>query len=92
MRVLMLTSSYPKYIGETTAPFIEEIAAGMAARGHTVDVLAPWHPELRRAPTERGVQLRFFRYAPHPALNIWGYAQSLHSDVAVKRRTLAAAA
>lgn len=33
MRVLMLTSSYPKYPGETTAPFIEEIAAGLAARG-----------------------------------------------------------
>jgi glycosyltransferase involved in cell wall biosynthesis len=90
MRVLMLSSSYPKYVGETTAPFIEEIAAGMVARGHHVDLLAPWHPELRRAPEERGVHLRFFRYAPHPALNIWGYAQSLHSDVAVKRRTLAA--
>ena len=28
----MLTSSYPKYPGETTAPFIEEIAAGLFAK------------------------------------------------------------
>ena len=87
----MLASSYPKYPGETTAPFIEEIAAGVAARGHAVTLLAPWHPEIRRAPVERGVRLGFFRYAPHPALNIWGYAQALLSDTHIKRRALLAA-
>lgn len=91
MRILMLASSYPKWVGETTAPFIEEIAAGVAARGHAVTLLAPWHPELRRAPEERGVRLRFFRYAPHPSLNIWGYAQSLLSDTDLKGRALAVA-
>jgi glycosyltransferase involved in cell wall biosynthesis len=91
MRILMLASSYPKYPGETTAPFIEEIAAGAVARGHEVTLVAPWHPEIRRPSVERGVRLRFFRYAPHPALNIWGYAQSLLSDTHVKRRALLAA-
>ncbi|NTW98279.1 MAG: glycosyltransferase family 4 protein [Oscillochloris sp.] len=91
MRILMLASSYPKYPGETTAPFIEEIAAGAVARGHEVTLLAPWHPEIRREQVDRGVRLRFFRYAPHPALNIWGYAQSLLSDTHVKRRALLAA-
>ncbi|NTV63893.1 MAG: glycosyltransferase family 4 protein [Oscillochloris sp.] len=91
MRILMLASSYPKYPGETTAPFIEDIAAGAVARGHDVALLAPWHPGVRRAPIERGVKLRFFRYAPHPSLNIWGYAQSLLSDTHIKRRALMAA-
>ncbi len=86
----MLSSSYPKYPGETTAPFIEEIAAGVAARGHCVHLLAPWHPDLRRAPVERGVHLHFFRYAPHPLLNIWGYAQSLVGDTEIRGRTLVA--
>ncbi len=90
MRILMLASSFPKWPGETTAPFLEEIAAGIAARGHRVTVLLPHHPDLRRAPEERGVRLRFYRYAPHPALNIWGYAQSLLSDTQIKTRTLAA--
>jgi glycosyltransferase involved in cell wall biosynthesis len=89
MRILMLASSYPKYPGETTAPFIEEIAAGLAERGHGVHLVAPWHPEIRRAPCERGVRLHFYRYAPLPALNVWGYAQSLVSDTTVKGRTLA---
>ncbi len=91
MRILMLASSFPKWPGETTAPFLEEIAAGVAARGHAVTLLLPFHPELRRAAEERGVRLRPFRYAPHPALNIWGYAQSLLSDTQIKRRTLLAA-
>jgi glycosyltransferase involved in cell wall biosynthesis len=89
MRILMLASSYPKYPGETTAPFIEEIAAGIAARGHAVHLVAPWHPDIRRERCERGVQLHFYRYAPLPGLNIWGYAQSLISDTMVKGRTLA---
>lgn len=91
MRILMLASSFPKWPGETTAPFIEEIAAGVAARGHGVTLLLPHHPELRREPVVRGVRLAPFRYAPHRALNIWGYAQSLLSDTEIKARTLLAA-
>lgn len=90
MRILMLTSSYPKYPGETTAPFIEEIAASLAARGHCIHVVAPWHPDVQRTPSDRGVHLHFFRYAPHSSLNIWGYAQSLVSDTDIKPQTLLA--
>lgn len=90
VRVLMLTSSYPLYAGETTAPFIEEIAASLAARGHTIHVVAPWHPGLRRTSVERGVHLHFYRYAPHPSLNIWGYARSLLGDTSLKQTTMAA--
>lgn len=91
MKICMLTSSYPKYAGETTAPFIEEIAAGLARRGHCVHVVAPYHRDLRRAPLERGVHLHFFRYSPVASLNTWGYAESLRADVRLKGRTLAAA-
>jgi glycosyltransferase involved in cell wall biosynthesis len=91
MNICMLTSSYPKYPGETTAPFIEEIAAGLARRGHTVHVVAPFHRDVRRAPVERGVHLHFFRYSPARALNVWGYAESLQADVGLKGAVLAAA-
>ncbi len=87
----MLTSSYPKYPGETTAPFIEEIAAGLVRRGHTVHVVAPFHRDLRRAPVERGVHLHFFRYSPVRALDVWGYAESLQADVGLRGAVYAAA-
>jgi glycosyltransferase involved in cell wall biosynthesis len=91
MKICMLTSSYPKYPGETTAPFIEEIAAGLVRRGHTVHMIAPYHPEVQRAPVERGIHLHFFKYSPVPALNVWGYAQSLRADVGLRGAALIAA-
>jgi glycosyltransferase involved in cell wall biosynthesis len=84
MKVLMVTSSYPLFPGDVTAPFIEEIARGVAAAGHSVDVVLPHHPRLRREESE---PVRFFpySYAPFPSWNLWGYAQSLESDVRVRR-------
>lgn len=84
MKILMVTSSYPKYPGDVTAPFIEGIAASVASLGHEVHVLAPYHPDLRRARIEQGVHLHFFKYAPTRRLNIWGYAESLEADVRLK--------
>jgi len=91
MRICMLTSSYPKYPGEVTAPFIEEIAAGLAARGHEVHVVLPRHRDMQREPLERGVHLHPYRYAPCRALNVWGYAESLAADVEVRGRVYLAA-
>jgi glycosyltransferase involved in cell wall biosynthesis len=91
LKICMLTSSYPKYPGETTAPFIEEIAAGLVRCGHTVHVVAPFHRDLRRGSFERGVHLHFFRYSPMRALDVWGYAESLQADVGLRGAVYAAA-
>ncbi len=81
----MVTSSYPKFPGDVTAPFIESIARGIAARGHEVDIVLPEHPDLRRG---EGEPVRFFpyRYAPAAGWSLWGYAQSLEADVRVRRK------
>jgi glycosyltransferase involved in cell wall biosynthesis len=85
MRVLFVTSSYPKFPGDVTAPFIESTARALAARGHEIDVVLPHHPELRRAPDEP-VRFLSYRYAPCAAWNVWGYAASLEADVRVRGR------
>jgi glycosyltransferase involved in cell wall biosynthesis len=84
VNVLMVTSSYPKFPGDVTAPFIESIAHGVAARGHRVDVLLPHHPQLRRGEDE---PVRFvpYRYAPRDEWAQWGYAQSLEADHRLRR-------
>jgi glycosyltransferase involved in cell wall biosynthesis len=84
MNVLMVASSYPKFPGDVTAPFIESIAQAVAARGHVVDVLVPHHPDLCRPPGEP-VRVLSYRYAPREEWSLWGYAQSLESDVRVRR-------
>lgn len=91
LKIAMLTSSYPKWPGDMIAPFIEEIAAGIAARGHEVHVLMPYRADLRRAPVDRGVHVHTYRYAPLRSLEVWGYAAALHSDIGVKRAALWAA-
>jgi glycosyltransferase involved in cell wall biosynthesis len=87
----MVATSYPKYHGDTTAPFIAEIAAGVAAHGHAVRVVLPHHREFRHNAVERGVELFTFAYAPHPSLAVWGYAESLKADVGLKQSALMAA-
>src|SRR5687768_2812342 len=84
MKICMVTSSYPKFDGDVTAPFVESIASSVVAEGNEVHVLAPFHPDVRRELVEKGVQLHFFKYSPLKTLNIWGYAESLEADVRVK--------
>jgi glycosyltransferase involved in cell wall biosynthesis len=89
--VVMVTTSYPRFPGDGVGSFIEPIAKGIAARGHEVHLVAPWHPALTRGKSEDGVQFHFFRYAPVPSLNIFGYAESMQADTALRAATWAVA-
>lgn len=82
--VVMVTTSYPRFPGDTIGTFMEPIAQGVAARGHRVHVVAPWHPALKRAEQEHGVTFHFYRYAPIKSLNVFGYAGALREDVRVR--------
>jgi hypothetical protein len=70
--VVMVTTSYPRFPGDGVGSFIEPIAKGVAARGHEVHIVAPWHPALNRQEVEDGVHFHFFRYAPVAPLNVFG--------------------
>ncbi|MCU0257251.1 MAG: glycosyltransferase [Vicinamibacterales bacterium] len=89
--VVMVATSYPRFPGDTVGTFMEPIAHGVAARGHQVHVVAPWHPLVTRPPREGGVHFHFFKYAPHPALNVFGYAGGLRADTALRGAAWAAA-
>jgi glycosyltransferase involved in cell wall biosynthesis len=83
--VVMVTTSYPRFPGDGVGSFMEPIAKGVAARGHAVHLVAPWHPAITRPPEEDGVRFHFFRYAPHASLNVFGYATGLRADTHLKR-------
>jgi glycosyltransferase involved in cell wall biosynthesis len=82
--VVMVTTSYPRFAGDSVGTFMEPIAKHVAARGHEVHIVAPWHPRITRGTVEDGVFFHFFKYAPVPALNVFGYAAGLHADVKVR--------
>jgi len=90
VRILTVTSSYPKYRGDTTAPFIASITKALAARGHELTVVLPARADLDPEPVA-GVRFCPFRYAPTEGLSVFGYAEALHADVALKHQTYLAA-
>ena len=87
----MVTTSYPRFPGDSVGTFMEPIAKGVAARGHTVHVVAPWHPLVTRRPSEEGVHFHFYKYAPHPSLNVFGYAAAMKADVSLRAQAFVAA-
>jgi phosphatidyl-myo-inositol dimannoside synthase len=82
--VVMVTTSYPRFPGDSVGTFMEPIAKHVAARGHEVHIVAPWHPLLTRGRQEDGVFFHFFKYAPVRRLNVFGYAAGLHADVRLR--------
>ena len=70
---------------------MEPIATGVASRGHEVHLIAPWHPQWRRASSEGGVHFHLFRYAPVASLNVFGYASAMRADVRLRVSAIAVA-
>lgn len=64
LRLLVVTSSYPRWPGDLAGVFVAEQAAALAARGHRVTVLAPGAPGLPAAETCDGVAVRRPRLTP----------------------------
>jgi glycosyltransferase involved in cell wall biosynthesis len=89
--VVMVTTSYPRFPGDSVGTFMEPIAKSVAARGHDVHVVAPWHPLVQRGRQEEGVRFHFYRYAPVRGLNVFGYAEGMRADVRLRGAAFAAA-
>jgi glycosyltransferase involved in cell wall biosynthesis len=89
--IVMVTSSYPRFPGDSVGTFMEPIATAVARRGHDVHIVAPWHPLVRRAPLEGGVRFHFYKYAPIESLNVFGYASALRADVKLRGAAFVAA-
>lgn len=89
--VVMVASSYPRFHGDAVGSFMEPIAQGIAARGHEVHMVAPWHPKWDRPQIDRGVHFHLFRYAPVAGLNTFGYAEGMRADVRLRASAIAVA-
>ena len=87
----MVASSYPRFEGDSVGSFMEPIAQGVAARGHEVHLVAPWHPKWNRPKVDRGVHFHLFHYAPVAGLNTFGYAEGMRADVKLRASAIAVA-
>jgi len=89
--VVMVTTSYPRFPGDSVGTFMEPIARSIANRGHEVHVVAPWHPLVTRSAEEHGIRFHFYRYAPIRSLNVFGYAAAMRADVSLRGAAYVAA-
>lgn len=63
LRVLVLASTFPRWGGDTTPPFVFELCRRLA-RDHAVTVLAPHAPGAARHEVMDGVRVVRYRYGP----------------------------
>jgi glycosyltransferase involved in cell wall biosynthesis len=84
VNILSLTSSYPRYDGDPTAPFVESITRHVAALGHTMHVVLPENQAWARPASEGGVTFHSYRYSLRRSWTPWGYSESLERGVSVK--------
>ena len=91
MNILVVTSAYPKFDGDSTAPFMASITEHVAEKGHTMHVVLPEHAELERRPVEGRIHFHPYRYSPRRSWTPWGYAQSLEGGIKLKRSLYALA-
>ncbi|MCB1787861.1 MAG: glycosyltransferase family 4 protein [Gammaproteobacteria bacterium] len=61
-RILCVTSNFPRWDGDSTTPFVLNLAADLQQLGWTVDVLAPHAPGAALAESLGGVRVERFRY------------------------------
>jgi glycosyltransferase involved in cell wall biosynthesis len=80
MRIAVLTSSYPRYQGDGSAPFVESIAEWMHKLGNDVEVVAPYDPLVTRTEKD-GIKIHRFHYSLFNKLYIMGHGRALEADV-----------
>ncbi len=62
MRLLLVTSNYPRWAGDSTTPFVLKLAQDLNRLGCAVDVLAPHAPGAARREVLEGIPVERFRY------------------------------
>lgn len=61
-RILFVTSNYPRWEGDSTTPFVLNLAKDLQSAGWHIDVLAPHAPDAARKEVIQSVPVERFRY------------------------------
>ncbi|MCO5234609.1 MAG: glycosyltransferase family 4 protein [Chitinophagales bacterium] len=84
MRISVLASSYPRFNGDGTAPFVKSICEEFEKLGNIIEVVAPYDPLVDDKFTQK-INIHRFRYAILGKWHILGHANSLIGDGKLKK-------
>jgi glycosyltransferase involved in cell wall biosynthesis len=89
MKICALTHTYPRFVHDINAPFVEQLMERIAARGEDVAVLTAFDPAWNRHPEDHSVDIRTYRYIWPDRLHILGYSRTIEGNVRFRKRVLA---
>ena len=72
MKVLILTTSYPRNRSDLSGIFVKRLASAMARLGAKISVLAPGDKDAEATEWDNGIRVKRFFYAPRTLMRI-GY-------------------
>lgn len=84
MRICIFTHTFPRFKGDTAAPFMETFAQGFLKLGHEVIVLTPYDPLIKY---DRDCSLVTYKYIFPRNLHRLGYSRTLRGDKKLKLET-----
>lgn len=79
MNISVIASSYPRFDGDGTAPFVRSISLALKKLGNNIDIIAPYDPEVKEAGLEE-IGVKRFKYAPKNKWHIMGHSRALKGD------------
>ena len=81
MKVLFLTHSFPRFIGDAPGSFLLRLAVALKEAGTEVRVIAPAARDLASREDINGIHVERFRYAPR-SMETLAYTGNMAQDVA----------
>ncbi len=88
MKICTLTHTYPRFVNDINAPFVEQLMEYISRKGHDVSVLTAFDPEWRRASDDHTVDLHTYRYIKPDKLHILGYSRTIEGNVRFRKRVM----
>lgn len=81
MKICILTHTFPRFKGDTSAPFMGELARGFQDLGHQVTVLTPFDRQIKK---DYPFKIVTFKYIFPDSLHRLGYSRTLAGDRKLK--------
>lgn len=80
MKICILTHTYPKFAGDSTAPFMADLAQNYAKLGQQTWVLTPFVKDFKKQ-RQKNLQVVLYKYIWPERLHLLGYSRSMYADV-----------
>lgn len=74
MKICILSHTFPRFHGDTPAPFMENLANALAGEGHEIFVLLPYDKKFKTN-AKRSYKLVTYRYTFLDSFHILGYSR-----------------